>query len=194
MLGVAYVALALALVSAVVLIPNTAATILGMLAALKAFFVFLALAMLISFVGTTWLTAALFPRATGELAGLLERAPAITFGVGLLTWVALWTLAIGLAISVVGLVVVVLLPLAVLVALQLGIAGIAVLLGRRIRPSSTGLEALIGAVVLVVAFAIPHLGALLVFLTTTWAVGVVVLALIDRSRTRPAASPPPVAP
>ncbi|HYM70838.1 MAG TPA: hypothetical protein VEZ44_14670 [bacterium] len=169
------------------------ATILGMLAAMKAFVLFFALAMLISFVGTTWLTAVFFPRVTQDLAGLLERAPALAFGVGLLTWAALWPLVIGLAISVVGLVVVVLIPLAVLAALQLGIAAISVLLGRRIRPSSVGLEALVGAVVLVVAFAIPHLGALLLFLTATWAVGVIVLALIERSRARPVAPPPPVA-
>jgi len=169
------------------------ATILGMLAAMKAFFLFFALAMLISFVGTTWLTAVFFPRVTQDLAGHLERAPALAFGVGLLTWAALWPLVIGLAISVVGLLVVVLIPLAVLAALQLGIAAIAVLLGRRIRPSSVGLEALVGAVVLVVAFAIPHLGALLLFLTATWAVGVTVLALIERSRARPIAPAPPAA-
>ncbi|HLJ60837.1 MAG TPA: hypothetical protein VKZ50_14020 [bacterium] len=169
------------------------ATIFGMLAALKAFFLFFALAMLISFVGATWLTAVFFPRVTQDLAGHLERAPALAFGVGLLTWAALWPLVIGLAISVVGLVVVVLIPLAVFAALQLGIAAIAVLLGRRIRPSSVSLEALVGAVVLVVAFAIPHLGALLLFLTATWAVGVTVLALIERNRARPIAPAPPAA-
>ncbi len=167
--------------------------ILGTLAALKAVFLFFMLAALISFVGTTWLTAALFPRVTRDLAELLERAPAATFGVGLLTWAAMWPLAIGLAISVVGLVVVALIPLVVLTALQLGVAAIAVLLGRHIRTSSAGLEALTGAVVLVIAFAIPHLGPLLLFLSATWAVGVIVLAIIERGRVRPVAPPPPVA-
>src|SRR5579871_3848283 len=159
--------------------------IIGVIAALKAFFLLFLLGALLSFVGTTWLTAVLFPRVTIDLAGLLERAPVATFGVGLLTWAAIWPLAIGLAISVVGLVLVALIPLAVIAALQLGVAAIAVLLGRRIRTSTVGLEAL------VVAFAIPHLGALVLFLSATWAVGAIVLAIIERGRARPPVAPPP---
>ncbi len=163
--------------------------IFGAIAALKAFFLLFLLGALLSFVGTTWLTAVLFPRVTADLAALLERAPVATFGVGLLTWAAIWPLAIGLALSIVGLVLVALIPLAVIAALQLGVTAIAVLLGRRIRTSTVGLEALVGAVVLVVAFAIPHLGALVLFLSGTWAVGTIVLAIIERGRARPVAPP-----
>jgi hypothetical protein len=165
--------------------------IFGAIAALKAFFLLFLLGALLSFVGTTWLTAILFPRVTADLAALLERAPVATFGVGLLTWAAIWPLAIGLALSIVGLVLVALIPLAVIAALQLGVTAIAVLLGRRIRTSTVGLEALVGAVVLVVAFAIPHLGALVLFLSGTWGVGTIVLAIIERGRARPVAPPPP---
>jgi len=164
---------------------------LAIIAALKALIWLFVLVTVLSFIGTTWLTAVLFPRISGRLAGLLERTPAAAFGVGLVGWAALGVLGTVLVMSIVGVPVVVLLLLVVLTALQFGVTAIAVLFGRHLRPSGVGLEALVGAVVLAVVFAIPHLGGLLVLLAGTWGIGVVLLAFLERSRAWPA---PPVSP
>lgn len=149
---------------------------------------------LLGFVGATWLTAVLFPGTLADLAALLERAPGAAVGVGLLGWVLLWPVIVVLAVTVVGLLLVVLIPAIVLVMLQFGIAAVALLVGRRVRPSRMGREVIVGAVVLAVTFAIPHLGALLAFAAATWGWGAVLLTLADRVRVRRVPPPAPPAP
>lgn len=147
---------------------------------------------LASFVAASWLTAILFPHTLTSLASELERAPAATFAVGLIGWIVLWPIVVVLAMSVIGLALVVLIPAAILIMLQFGTTAVALLAGRRIRPSSIGREALVGSVVLSVAFAIPHLGWLLGLAVATWGWGVVLRALFGWARARPL--PPPPAP
>jgi len=164
---------------------------LAIIAAMKALIWLFVLVTVLGFIGTTWLTAVLFPKLSGRLAGLLERTPTVAFGTGLVGWAALGVLGAVLVMSIVGLPLVLLLVLAVLTAFQFGVTAIAVLCGRRLRPAGVGLEALVGAVVLAVAFAIPDLGGLLVLLAGIWGIGVVLLAFLERSRAWPA---PPVSP
>src|SRR5579884_875332 len=145
----------------------------GMLAVSAAFHLLywlIVLLALLSFVGLAWLTAVLFPGATGELAALLERTPGAA------------------------LVLVVLIPAIVLVMLQFGLTAVALLIGRRMRQPGLGREALVGSIMLAIAFAIPQLGALLAFAAATWGWGAVLLALADRVRMRRAPPPSPPAP
>src|SRR5579884_3851875 len=161
----------------------------GMLAVSAAFHLLYWLIVLLA-----WLTAVLFPGATGELAALLERTPGAALGLGVLAWVILWPVVVVLAVSVVGLVLVVLIPAIVLVMLQFGLTAVALLIGRRMRQPGLGREALVGSIMLAIAFAIPQLGALLAFAAATWGWGAVLLALADRVRMRRAPPPSPPAP
>ena len=149
---------------------------------------------LIGFVGAAWVTAVLFPRAVSSLADVLERDPLAAFGVGLLAWALFVPLAVLLALSVVGLLLVLWMPVAVLVMVQFGTTAIALLVGRRIHPSGIGLPTVIGAVLLAIVFAIPHLGWLLALAVSTWGVGGVLLMVVERGRGRPLAPPAPPAP
>ncbi len=167
---------------------------LAVIATLHLLYWLAVLVALLGFVGLTWLTAVLFPGVLADLAALLERAPGPALGVGLLGWVLLWPAIVVLAVTVVGLLLAVLIPAIVLVMLQFGIAAVALLVGRRVRPSRMGREVVVGAVVLAIAFAIPHLGALLVFAAATWGWGAVLLALLDRGRMRRVPPPAPPAP
>lgn len=170
--------------------------IVGTLMALHALYWLIVLGALVVFVVSAWLTAVLFPGATQELATVLERAPGPALGVGLLGWVLLWPLVVLLALTIVGIVVLVFIPLAVLVMLQLGMTACALVVGRRIRPAvgGMGLEVLVGAIVLSILFAIPHLGGLFTAVVATWGWGAVLLALIERFRVRRVAPPAPPAP
>lgn len=166
---------------------------LGFLVGVKVLFWLLLFMSLAGFVGGAWLMAVLFPGAIAHLAGLLERAPAASFGVGLLGWALLGPVVVLLILSIVGLTLVFLIPVLLLLMLQFGMTAIAVMVGRRVHQSGTGLEAVIGAVILAVGFAIPHLGGLLAFAVGTWGLGVVLLALVERRRVRPLVPPAPPA-
>jgi hypothetical protein len=170
--------------------------IVGTLMALHALYWVIVLGALVVFVASAWLTAVLFPSATQELAAVLEHAPGPALGVGLLGWVLLWPLVVLLAITIVGIVVLVFIPLVVLVMLQLGMTACALVVGRRIRPAvgGMGVEVLVGAIVLSILFAIPHLGGLFTAVVATWGWGAVLLALIERLRVRRVAPPSPPAP
>lgn len=170
--------------------------ILGTLMALHALYWLIVVGALVVFVASAWLTAVLFPSTIRELAAVLERAPGPALGVGLLGWVLLWPLVVILAISIIGLVVLVLIPFAVLVMLQLGMTACALLVGRRIRPATggMGLEVVVGAIVLSIVFAIPHLGGLCTAVVATWGWGAVLLVLIERLRVRRVLPPAPPAP
>jgi len=150
---------------------------------------------LVAFVATTWLTAALLPGITTTVAGVLERNPASTVLAGVVIWLALGPVIVLLFLTVAGVPLVLLLLSALLIAIQLGIAAVAVLVGRRIRPGGVGMEALVGAVLLAIAFAVPHLGWLAGFAATTWGTGAVAVAIMEQRRTHgPVPPPPPAAP
>lgn len=142
------------------------------------------------FVLSAWLMAVLFPGPLGHLTHVLERSPGVAFGMGLLGWALLGPVAAVLILSVVGLGLLVLLPAALVVALLFGVGAVAVAVGRRIREAGLPTEALVGSVVLAMAFAVPRLGWIVVAAVNTWGLGVVLLAAAERARRVP---PPPVA-
>lgn len=146
------------------------------------------LTLLGGFIVGAWVVAVLFPGVLARLAGVLERAPAGTFGLGLLGWMLLGPLAAVLVLSVIGAGLVVLLPVALAIALLFGAGAVAVSVGRRLHEASLPKEALVGSVVLAVAFAIPHLGWVVAFAVTTWGLGTVLLAVVEHVRRIP---PPP---
>lgn len=162
----------------------------GSILALKSFLSLLYLGALATFVGSAWLVAILFPGLTARLAKVMERDPLGTFGIGLLGWPIAAMLALILVISVIGLTVAFLVPVAVLVALQLGTTAVALLIGQRVRRSDVAHEVVIGAVILAVAFSIPRLGWLLVLAVSTWGLGSVFLAILEGRRSRSVPPPP----
>ncbi len=166
--------------------------IFGLLAAFHVFSWLIVFVGLAGFVVGAWLTAILFPGTLTALAGDLERAPVAAFVIGLIGWLALWPVIVLLAMSVIGLAFVLLIPSAIVIMLQFGTTAVALLTGRRIRRGSLGREALVGSVVLSIAFAVPHLGWLVAMAVLTLGWGVVLLALFDRIRAHRV--PPPPAP
>lgn len=149
---------------------------------------FLALTLL-SFVGMAWFTAVTFPRATAGLADLLDREPVSTLIAGLVTLALIGPVIVLLAVTVVGIGLILALPAVLLVAWQAGLTAVSVLVGRRVRPSGIGREALIGSVLIALAFAIPHVGWLVLFMASAWGLGAVALALIHRQRAQPSGPP-----
>jgi len=151
------------------------------------------LVILASFVASAWLVAVLFPGPTARLAQLIERDPVGTFVAGILGWPLTVVIMVLLALSVLGIPLAMLVPLALLVALQFGTTAVALLVGRRVRRSGIALEVLVGAVILAIIFSIPHpVGALALLGVSTWGLGAVLLALLEarRSRPSPSAGPP----
>ena len=137
---------------------------------------------LVSFIGMTWLTAAVFPGATAEVAGILERDPAAPVVAGVLVWILLGPAVVLLVVSIAGIVLVPLLFMALFIAMQLGMSAVSVLVGHRVRPGRIAIEALLGAVLLAIAFAVPHLGWLAALAATTWGTGGVAMAIVERRR------------
>ena len=151
------------------------------------------LVVLASFVASAWLVAVLFPVLTARLAQLIERDPVGTLIAGILGWPLTVVLIVLLVFSVVGIPLAMLVPLALLAALQFGTTAVALLVGRRVRRSGMAQEVLVGAVILAIIFGIPHtVGTLAVLGVSTWGLGVVLLALLEarRSRASPSAGPP----
>ena len=168
--------------------------VFGILAMWKLLAGLLLLLALFTFIGTAWLTAAMFPGATAAVARTLERSPGAAGVAGLLAWLLVGPIAVLLVLSVAGILLVLLLVSALLIAVQLGISAVAVLVGHRVRPGRLAVEALIGALLLAVVFAVPHLGWLAGFAATTWGTGGVVVAIIEYRRGHdpvPPAPPPP---
>jgi len=168
----------------------------GILAMWKLLAGLLLLFALFTFIGTAWLTAALFPGATAAVARTLERSPGAAGVAGVLAWFLVGPIAVLLILSVAGILLVLLLVAALLIAVQLGISAVAVLVGHRVHPGRIAVEALIGALLLAIAFAVPHLGWLAGFAATTWGTGGVVVAIMEYRRGRdplPPAPPPTTA-
>lgn len=178
--------------------------VLGMLAMWKLLAGALIALSLLTFIGTAWLTALMFPGATAAVAGVLERSPGAAGIAGIVVWLLLGPIAVLLVASIAGIMLVLLLIAAVLIAIQLGITAVAALVGHRVRQGRIAIEALVGAVLLAVAFAVPGLGWLAAFAATTWGTGAVVMTIVERRRGQgalppavPAAPPsstPPVSP
>jgi magnesium-transporting ATPase (P-type) len=155
---------------------------------LKSLYWLVHLVVLVVFVGTSWSLAALFPRAITRLAAVLDRDPVMALGAGLLGWPIAVMVAVLLIISVVGLTLVLLVPVALFTAVQFGTTAVALVVGRRIRPSAVVQEVLVGAVILAVVFSIPGLGGLAALAVATWGLGAVLLMFVEQRRFR---QPPP---
>jgi hypothetical protein len=159
----------------------------------KSLFWLVHLGLLVMFVGTAWLLAVLFPRGLTRLAAVLERDPGMAIGAGLLGWPLAVMIAAVLIVSIVGLTLVLLVPIALLAAMQFGTTAVALIVGQRIRPSGPVQEVIIGAVILAIAFSIPGLGGLVGLAVATWGLGAVILLLAEGRRFQqpPPASQPP---
>jgi hypothetical protein len=164
--------------------------VLGIIATWKLLAGLLLLLSFAAFVGTAWLTAVLFPGLTASVAGVLERNPGGAGIAGILVWLLFGPIIVLLVLSIAGILLVLLLIAALLVAIQLGISAVAVLVGHRVRPGHIAVEALTGAVLLAIAFAVPHLGWLAGAVATTWGTGGVVMAIVERRRNQGTIPPP----
>jgi hypothetical protein len=168
--------------------------LLGVIAVLKLFAGLFLLLTLGTFIGGAWLTAALFPGLTASIADVLERKPGGAGIAGILVWLLIGPAIVLLILSIAGVLLVLVLVAALLVAIQIGISAVAVLVGHRVRPGRIAIEALIGALLLAIVFAVPHLGWLAGAVATTWGTGGVVMAIVERRRTQGPISSPPAAP
>jgi hypothetical protein len=166
----------------------------GVLAVWKLVGGVLLLLALLTFVVTVWATAAVFPGVTSAVAGALERSPAASVLAGVLIWLLIGPVAVLLVLSVAGILLVLLLVSALLIAIQLGISAVAVLVGHRVRPGRLAIEAAVGALLLAIAFAVPHLGWLAGFVATTWGTGGVVVAIMERRQRHGPVPPAPSTP
>jgi hypothetical protein len=169
-------------------------TLWGIVGAWKLLAGLAALIVLLAFAATTWVTAALLPGVTAAVADVLERSPGPSVLAGVVIWLLLGPVIVVLFLTVAGVLLVLLLVSALLIAIQLGISAVAVLIGRRVRPGRVPVEALVGAVLLAIAFAVPHFGWLIGAAATTWGMGAVAVAIMERRQTRGTVPPPPPAP
>lgn len=167
------------------------ALLTGGLLVLKSLFWLAFLFALAGFVGSAWLIAVLFPRVVARLGAVLERDPVIAFGAGLLAWPVSFVVAVLLAVSVVGLTLVLLVPVALITAVTFGTTGVALVIGQRIRHAGPVQEVIVGAVILAIAFSIPGLGGVAALVVATWGLGAMLLALLEGRRTRPVPPAPP---
>ncbi len=156
---------------------------------LKSLFWLIHLVVVILFVGSAWLLAALFPNALTRLGGVLERDPVLALGAGSLGWPLAVVITVVLILSVVGLTLVLLVPIAVFTAVQFGATAVALVVGHRIRPSGPVSEVIIGAVLLAIGFSIPGLGGLIGLAVATWGLGAVLLLLVGERRFRQPPAP-----
>jgi hypothetical protein len=170
------------------------ATFLGILAMWKLFAVLFIVASLAAFIGAAWLTAALFPGTTASVVDVLERNPGGAVVAGILVWLLFGPVITLLVLSVAGILLVLVLIAALVVAIQVGISAVAVLVGHRVRPGRLAIEASVGALLLAIAFAIPHLGWLAGAAAATWGTGGVVMAIVEWRRAHGTLPPPPPAP
>lgn len=150
--------------------------------------------LLVTFVGTAWFTAALFPGVTAVVAGALERNPGGAGLAGVAVWLLAGPVLLLLALTIAGLPLVLLAVSALLIAVQLGISAVAVVVGHRVRPGRIALEALVGAVLVALAFAVPHAGWILGFAATIWGTGGVAMAIVERRGVQGPMPPAPSSP
>jgi len=144
----------------------------------------------IAFVALAAIIAALFPVQVRRIADALHRSPGESILAGVVLWILLPLLAVVLALSIVGIPLVVFLPFAMMLLSLAGFTGASQLLGDRIlggfeQRHSTALEAVVGAALLGVLAFIPGLGWLAIFLAVTWGTGAVLLLVFRRARGAP---------
>lgn len=149
---------------------------------------------LISFVALAAVLAALFPVQIRRVADALHHSPGESLLAGFALWVMLPLLSVVLALSIVGIPVLVFLPFGVMLIGLVGFAGASQLIGDRLlggfqQQHSTALEAVVGAAILGVLAFIPGLGWLAILVGVTWGVGGVLLLILRRLRP----APPPAA-
>lgn len=170
------------------------AALAGGLLVLKSLFWLMYLFVLAGFVGAAWVIAVLFPHAVARFGAVLERDPVVAFGAGLLGWPMFFAVAVLLAISVVGLTLVLLVPAALVAAVMFGTTAVAFVVGQRIRHAGTVQEVVVGAVILAIVFSIPGLGGVAGLVVATWGLGAVLLAFLEWRRSQPAPPAPPPSP
>lgn len=163
----------------------------GVFLMLKSMFWLFHLFLLVVFVSSAWLVAVLFPGAVTRLGTVLERDPVMALGAGLLGWPIAVMVAVLLIFSVVGLTLVLLVPVALLTAVQFGTTAVALVVGRRIRPSAVVQEVIVGAVILAAVFSLPRLGGLAALVVATWGLGVVLVLFVEHRRFGPSPPSPP---
>jgi hypothetical protein len=154
---------------------------------------------LLGFVVLAALVTAVFPRQIRIVASTLAASPGESLLAGLAVWILLPPLSVVLALTIVGIPLVVMLPFAVAAVGLVGVAGIAVLIGERIigtfqRERSDALDAVVGAALLGVLAFLPVIGWLAILGAVTWGLGSVIILLFRRVRDRPPAAPPATPP
>ena len=165
----------------------------GLMVLMKPLLWLIYLLFLAGLVGSAWMIAVLFPRAIARFGAVLERDPVGAFLAGLLGWPVSFVIAVLLAVSIVGLTVVLLVPATLVAAVTFGTTAVAQVIGRRIRPAGTVQEVVVGAVILAIVTSIPGIGWVIGGVVATWGLGVVLLAFLEGRRSQPAppAAPPP---
>lgn len=141
------------------------------------------------------LTAVVAPRSLSAAARRAEEAPGWSLLIGLVSAPAVLVLSVALAVSVVGVPLLLLLAPAYLALVFYGALVAAYSLGRKVLlaagryRSGNALAATVGAFLVAAAALIPFLGELLVFALALLGTGASILALASRRRTRRPAFP-----
>jgi hypothetical protein len=148
--------------------------------------------LLVGLVGSAWMMAVLFPRAIARFGAVLERDPVGAFLAGLLGWPVSLVVIVLLAVSLVGLTLVLLVPAILVAAVTFGTTAVALVIGRRLRPAGTVLEVVVGSVILAIVVSIPGVGWVVGLVVATWGLGAVLLAFMEGRRSQPVqpAAPP----
>ena len=164
----------------------------GLMVLLKPLLWLMYLLFLAGLVGSAWMIAVLFPRAIARFGAVLDRDPVGAFLAGLLGWPVSFVVAVLLAVSIVGLTVVLLVPAALVAAVTFGTTAVAQVIGRRIRPAGTVPEVVVGAVILAIVTSIPGVGWVIGGIAATWGLGAVLLVFLEGRRSQPTqpAAPP----
>ena len=154
------------------------------------------LLLLALFIGAAWSLAMLFPHAVARVGGVLEHDALVALLAGVVAWPVAMVVTVVLAISVVGVPLALSMPAVVIVAVQFGLTAIALVIGKRVHPSETARETVVGALLVAIAFSVPGVGYVLGLAAVTWGLGAVLLALTEtwRFRTRPPDQHQPVSP
>ena len=147
------------------------------------------------FAACVMLAAVLAPRSFSAAARRADEAPGWSLIVGLVSVPAVLVLSVALAVSVVGVPLLLLLAPAYLALVFYGALVAAFFVGRKVvfatgrYRSGNTLAAAVGAVIVAATVLIPFLGELVLFALALLGTGAAILALISRLRTRRQAYP-----
>lgn len=146
----------------------------------------------LAFAACTVLAAVLAPRPLAAAARRAEESPGRSFVYGLVSLPAFFVLCVVLAVSIVGIPLLLLLAPAYLALLFCGALVAAFFLGRRVLMVTgryrvgNALAAVVGAMILAATTLIPVLGDLLMYALVVLGTGAAILALFSRRRPRAA--------